>query len=77
MALTQGLRKCTFFVLPTLSYCFKKGFLFNVHPYRRNLSIDAPTFLYVFLFQKSFSAQDAPEMFLHNQKIIFESQIDP
>ena len=34
----------------------KQGFLLNLHPDRRNLSIYEPTSLYFFLFQKSFNA---------------------
>ena len=56
-------KQCKFFLFCRLyhihlfkKFIRKQGFLLNLHPDRRNLSIYEPTSLYFFLFRKSFNA---------------------
>ena len=56
----------------------KKGFPLNLHPNRRNLSIDEPTSLYFFLFQTSFNAHArCTRKCFCTTRNNFYSQIDP
>ena len=73
VALSQDYREVFFFLKKTYQ---KKGFLLNLHPNRRNLSIDEPTSLnFSCLKRPSTHMQDALENVFAQREIIFTHRL--